>query len=420
MLDHRPSLKDMKDLAARIGRRRAVAGLCALVAAGAVIYGGVYLFSSQPDLSDISANAARDPTHYKPTPLEWASLTVMPASQKVFRAEHITEGKISIDEDRSTQVFSPYTGRVTKLLVRAGDHVVQGQPLFVLEAADTVQAQNEFIAALTGTNKAHSALDLAQTQGKRAKELFDGKAIPLKDYQSAQAALVQAENDMRSAQTALEAARNRLKILGLSDDAIASFQEKGRINPELTVVSPIAGTVVQRKVGPGQYISAGSTDPVFVIGDLSTVWLTGYVREADADDVAVGQDVSFTVLSSPGRTRTARINYVATAIDPATRRLTIRATIDNTDGSLKPEMFANVTIFSPGDHPAVAVPKQALIYEAENVRLWVAHNDKSIELRPVKVGLSSGNLVEVTENLKPGEQVVVKGGLFIDRAASGS
>ena len=108
------------------------------------------------------------------------------------------------------------------------------------------------------------------------------------------------------------------------------------------------------------------------------------------------------------------------AIDPATRRLTIRATIDNTDGSLKPEMFANVTIFSPGDHPAVAVPKQALIYEADNVRLWVAHDDKSIELRPVKVGLSSGNLVEVTENLKPGERVVVKGGLFIDRAASGS
>jgi cobalt-zinc-cadmium efflux system membrane fusion protein len=410
----------MKGMAARIGRKRAVFGLCAAVAAGAAIYGGIQVFSPHPKLSDISASAVRDPTRYKPTALEWASLTVMPASQKVFRAEHITEGKISIDEDRSTQVFSPYTGRVTKLLVRAGDHVVQGQPLFVLEAADTVQAQNEFIAALTGTNKAHSALDLAQTQGKRAKELFDGKAIPLKDYQSAQAALVQAENDMRSAQTALEAARNRLKILGLSDDAIASFQEKGRINPELTVVSPIAGTVVQRKVGPGQYISAGSTDPVFVIGDLSTVWLTGYVREADADDVAVGQDVSFTVLSSPGRTRTARINYVATAIDPATRRLTIRATIDNTDGSLKPEMFANVTIFSPGDHPAVAVPKQALIYEAENVRLWVAHNDKSIELRPVKVGLSSGNLVEVTENLKPGEQVVVKGGLFIDRAASGS
>ena len=303
MLDHRPSLKD---IIARIGPKRAVFGLCAVLGAGAVIYGGVHLLSPGPQLSDISSKAARDPNRYKPTAVEWASLTVMPATQNVFRAEHITEGKISIDEDRSTQVFSPYTGRVTKLLVRAGDHVEQGQPLFVLEATDTVQAQNEFIAALTATNKARSALDLAQTQGKRAKELFDGKAVPLKDYQSAQATEVQAENDMRSAQTALEASRNRLKILGLSDAAIASFQDKGSINPELTVVSPIAGTVVQRKVGPGQYINAGATDPVFVIGDLSTVWLTGYVREVDADDVAVGQDVSFTVLSSPGRTRTAR------------------------------------------------------------------------------------------------------------------
>jgi cobalt-zinc-cadmium efflux system membrane fusion protein len=405
---------------ARIGRKRALFGACAVLVAGVAIYGGSYLLAPAPQLSDISSSAVRDPTRYKPTDVEWASLTVAPAMQKVFRAEHVTEGKISIDEDRSTQVFSPYTGRVTKLLVRAGEHVEQGQPLFLLEATDTVQAQNDFIAALTATNKARSALDLAQTQGKRAKELFEGKAVPLKDYQSAQATEIQADNDMRSAQTALEAARNRLKILGLNDDAIASFQNKGRINPEMTVVAPIAGTVVQRKAGPGQYINAGATDPVFVIGDLSTVWLVGYVREADADDVAVGQDVSFTVLASPGRSRTARINYVATAIDPTTRRLTIRATIDNSDASLKPEMFANVTIFSPGDHPAVAVPKQALIYEADNVRLWVAHENKTIELRPVKVGLSSGNLVEVTENLRPGEQVVVKGGLFIDRAASGS
>lgn len=418
MLDHRPSLKD---IAARIGRKQAVFGLCALLAAGALIYGGLSFFAGSPELSDISSQAARDPTRYRPTKAEWASLTISPVSQKVFRAEHITEGKISIDEDRSTQVFSPYTGRVTKLLVRPGDHVEQGQPLFVLEAADTVQAQNDFITALTAMNKAQSTLDLAQTQGKRAKDLFEGKAVPLKDYQSAQAALVQAENDMRSSQTALEAARNRLRILGLSEAAITSFQDKGRINPEVTVASPIAGTVVQRKVGPGQYINAGATDPVFVIGDLSTVWLIGYVREADADDVAVGQDVSFTVLATPGRTRTARVNFVAAAIDPVTRRLTIRATVDNSDGALKPEMFANVTIFSPSDHPAVGVPKQALIYEADRVRLWVVHDDdNTIELRQVRVGLSSGNLVEVTENLKPGERVVVKGGLFIDRAASGS
>jgi cobalt-zinc-cadmium efflux system membrane fusion protein len=98
----------------------------------------------------------------------------------------------------------------------------------------------------------------------------------------------------------------------------------------------------------------------------------------------------------------------------------VRATVDNPNGALKPEMFANVTIYSAGDHPAIGVPKQALIYEGDQVRVWVAHDDKTIELRQIKTGLTNGNLVEVQGNLKPGEQIVTKGSLFIDRAASGS
>ena len=112
-------------------------------------------------------------------------------------------------------------------------------------------------------NKAKSALDLAQLQGKRAKDLFEGKAVPLKDYQQSQATLIQAQNDLRSSQTAMEAARNKLRILGLTDEDIATFQEKGRINPETTIFAPIAGTVVQRKIGPGQYVNAGASDPVY-------------------------------------------------------------------------------------------------------------------------------------------------------------
>jgi membrane fusion protein, heavy metal efflux system len=283
-----------------------------------------------------------------------------------------------------------------------------------------VQAQNDFIAAMTGLNKAQSAVDLAQLQDRRAKDLFEGKAVPLKDYQQSQATLVQAQNDLRSSQTALEAARGKLRILGLSDAAISAFQEKGRIDPDTTVFSPITGTVVQRKVGPGQYVSAGATDPVFVIGDLSTVWLIAFVRETDAATVAVGQQITFNVMALPGRPMTARVDYVSAAIDPVTRRLLVRATVANKDGLLKPEMFANVTIYSGSDHPAVGVPKQALIYEGDQVRLWVAHEDKSIELRQIKTGLINGDLVEVDGNLKPGEQIVTKGSLFIDRAASGS
>jgi membrane fusion protein, heavy metal efflux system len=403
-----------------VSRRKWAVAAALLALAGAAVYGFVPFAGAKRGHSEVSSQSRKGLSRYTPSPAEWASLTIQPVSELAFRAEHVTEGKIAIDEDRSTPVFSPYAGRVTKVLARPGDSVVKGQPLFVIEAADNVQAQNDFIAAMAAMNKAKSALDLAQLQGTRAKDLFEGKAVPLKDYQQSQATLIQAENDMRSSQTAMEAARNKLRILGLTDEDIATFQEKRRINPETTIFAPIAGTVVQRKIGPGQYVNAGASDPVYVIGDLSTVWMTAFVRETDSANISVGQEVTFNVLALPGRTLPARLNYVATAIDPATRRLLVRATIDNKKGLLKPEMFANVTIYSANDHPAVGVPKQALIYEGDQVRIWVAREDKSIELRQIKPGLTNGDLVEVVGNLRPGEQIVTKGSLFIDRAASGS
>ena len=401
-------------------RQQWVVGLALLMLAGAGLFGLMHANGAKPGNSELSSQSRKGLQRYTPTPAEWASLTTEPVTERAFRAEHVTEGKISVDEDRSTPVFSPYAGRVTKLLARPGDAVTQGQPLFTIEAADTVQAQNDFVAASGAFNKAKSAVDLAQLQDKRAKDLFEGKAVPLKDYQQTQVTLIQAQNDLRSTQTALEAARNKLRILGLTEEAITAFQEKGRINPETTILSPITGTVVQRKIGPGQYVNAGASDPVFVIGNLSTVWLTAFVRETEASAVSVGQEVTFNVLALPGRDLTARIDYVAAAIDPGTRRLLVRATIANTEGLLKPEMFANVTIYSASDHPAIGVPKQALIYEGDQVRVWVAHPDKSIELRQIKIGLTNGNLVEVQGNLNPDEQIITKGSLFIDRAASGS
>ena len=403
-----------------LSRRRLAVGAGLLLLVTAAAYGLVNIGKATHGNSEVSSQARKGLQRYTPTPSEWASLSFEPVTERAFRAEHVTEAKIAVDEDRSTPVFSPYAGRVTKLLARPGDKVTQGQPLFIIEAADNVQAQNDFIAAMTGLNKAKSALDLAQLQDKRAKDLFEGRAVPLKDYQQTQANLIQAQNDLRSSQTALEAARNKLRILGLTDDAISTFQEKGSINRETTIFAPIAGTVVQRKIGPGQYIVAGASDPVFVIGDLSTVWLTAFVRETEASLVSVGQEITFRLLALPDRVLIGRINYVAAAIDPATRRLLVRATVDNKDGQLKPEMFATVTIYAPGDQPSVGVPKQALIYEGDQVRVWVAHDDKSIELRQIKTGLTNGNLVEVKGNLKPGEQIITKGSLFIDRAASGS
>ena len=400
--------------------RRLAIVLTMIAVVGVGVFGAVRLLVQHAKSTETARPAKGELPQYVPTAAEWASLTVEPVAEKVFRAEHVTEGKIAVNEESATPIFSPYAGRVTKLLVKPSDTVERGQPLFVIEATDTVQGLNDFIAALSAVNKARSALNLAQIVEKRANDLYAGKAVPLKDWQQSQNDLTTAQNDMRSSETALEAAHNRLRILGRSEEQIAAFQQTRQMSADTPIYSPIAGTVIQRKVGPGQFISSGASDPVFVIGDLSTVWLTAFVRETEASGVAVGQEIGFSLLALPDSSFKARINYVSAAIDPSTRRLLVRATIDNKDGLFKPEMFANVTIYAGGDHPSVGVPKQALIYEGDRVRLWVVHDDKSIELRQIETGLTNGDLVEARTNLKAGEKIVTRGSLFIDRAASGS
>jgi cobalt-zinc-cadmium efflux system membrane fusion protein len=399
---------------------QAAAVLALLLVAG----GAVFWLTREPqgvklvDTELSSQSKLRNPRFYRPSDTEWATLTIEPVEQRAFRTERATEGKIAVDEDRSTPIFSPYAGRVTKLLARPGDGVAAGQALFTIEATDMVQAQNDFIGAISALNKARSQLNLAQIVERRNKDLYEGKAVALKEWQQAQNDLTAAQNDLRSAESALEAARNRLRILGRTDAEITDFQNTGRISAETPIYAPIAGTIVQRKVGPGQYVNAGASDPVFVIGDLTTVWLVAFVRETDAAFVQVGQDVQFTVLAYPDRTFTATIAYVSAGLDAATRRLMVRATIDNPDRLLKPEMYANVSIVTARDLAGVAVPREALIYEGSAVRVWVAHDDKTIELREIKTGLANGNVIQAVEGLRAGERVVTKGSLFIDRAAS--
>jgi cobalt-zinc-cadmium efflux system membrane fusion protein len=384
------------------------------------------LITSKADRGSVSADSnlqgqiKREGGPFHLTAAQWATLTVQPIELHTFRTEHLTEGKIAVDEDHSTPIFSPYAGRVTKLLVAPGETVQRGQPLFILEAADSVQAQNDFIAAVTSANKARSQVNLAETVERRLHNLYDAKAIALKDWQQAQADLTAAQNDLRTTQTALQAIRNRLRILGKTEAEIDTFQQTGWITSDSTVYAPLSGTIVQRKVGPGQYITAGSSDPVFVIGDLSTVWLVAFERESDIPKVKVGHTIKFMVLAYPDRMFEARISYVATSIDPTSRRLMVRATIDNSEALLKPEMFASVTIIADEGGPMPAVPVEAVIYESDFARVWVVREDEAIELRETRLGISNGRLIQVLGGVQPGEKVITRGSLFIDRIAAAS
>src|SRR5271155_814923 len=347
--------------------------------------------------------APSPPGTFRATAQQLKTLTVEAVQSHDFVSEEVTEGKIAVNGDRATPLFSPYSGRVTRVIAGLGDTVKAGAPLATLEASEFVQAQNDLRTAA-------AQVKIARINETRKHALFDAKGGSLQDWQQAQA-------DLTTAETALGSARNHLSILGKSAAEIDVLERAENINPVATLTAPIAGVVVDRQVGPRQYLQSGSGTPVFTIADPGSVWLLANVREADAGLVKLGQSVEVRVLAYPKRTFKASITYVATLIDSVTHRLPVRAEIDNRDGALKPEMFASFRILTSEASESPALPESAVVYEGAAAHVWVLAGEGLLELRAIHTGRSDGGLIEVLDGLKPGERVVTKGGLFIDQAA---
>jgi cobalt-zinc-cadmium efflux system membrane fusion protein len=398
-----------------------LAGLGAMV----VIAVGIGVWVLRPGASEpataAAPTAAEEPGTFRPTQAQLAGLAIAPVETRTFRSEQTTEGAIAVDDELTTQVFSPYSGRVTRLIARLGDQVEQGAPLFAVEATEFVQGVNDLITALANLRTAGSQLTQAVTNEKRAHDLYLAKGGALKDWQQSQTDLTAAQNTVHSDEITLAAVRNRLRILGKSDPEIADLeaQPTQKIDPVAVVPAPIAGTVTQRQVGLGQYINSaatGAANPVYTIGDLTTVWLIANVRETDTPLMRVGAPVEVRVPAYPGRVFSAKISWVSPSLDPTTHRLLVRADVENPEGALKPTMFVNFAIITGAPETAPAVPQSAIVYEGEEERVWVARDDGTIVARRIVTGRISDGMVEVRSGLSPGEKIVTSGALFIDRA----
>jgi cobalt-zinc-cadmium efflux system membrane fusion protein len=363
---------------------------------------------SEPATATTDAPAETEATSFKPTDRQWATL------------------KIQTDDDLVTPVFSPYSGRVTRLLARAGDLVQRGDPLFAIQATELAQAQNDLIAATAGLKTAKAQLNLAETNEKRQHALYLAQGAALKDWQQSQLDLATAQGGNSSASIALAAVRSRLRILGKTDVDIAAIEATPdllTLDADTIVRAPIGGTVVQRQIGLGQNIvsaSAGASSPVFMIGDLSKVWMVANAREDDAPYLHKGDPVEIHVLAFPTRVFKGRLNYLAASIDPATHRLPVRAEVENPNGELKPEMFASFRIITGADTAGPAVPQDAVVYEGDTAHVWVADDQaKTLAIQPIKPGRTRDGFIEVLSGLKAGQKIVTAGAVFIDRASTG-
>jgi membrane fusion protein, heavy metal efflux system len=363
---------------------------------------------------------------FRPTQAQWAGFHIAPVRTATFNPTIETDGRIAVDDDLSTPVFSPYSGRVVRVFVRHGDVVQANQPLFAVEASELVQGQNDLVAAVAALKTDRAQLTLAETTERRQHQLYLASGAALKDWQQSQVDLASAQGSLNTAQVALTAARNRLRILGRTDAEIAAIEtapDLQKLDPVAIVVAPIGGIVIQRQVGLGQNIvsaAGGGSTQQFLIGDLSKVWLIANLREEDSPRIHIGDLAEVRVPAWPGRVFQARIAHIAPSIDPVTHRLSVRAEIDNTDGALKPEMLARFRIVTGAATKALAVPTGALVYEADSVHVWVANpTDRTIALRQVKIGQVGDGLAEVLDGLRPDEQVATAGSLFLDRAVTG-
>lgn len=334
------------------------------------------------------------------------SLQVERVRRLPFHSQLIVDGKIAYDADALTPVYSPFSGRVTQLVAPLGASVRQGAPLFRLQAAEFTQGASDLVTAQTQVR-----LNTILEQRKHAQYLSHGAS--LQDWQ-------QAQSDLAQSRSTLAAARNRLRILGQSDQQIDAIAAGGAdFRADATAVAPISGTVVDRQIGPGQYLQAGSSTPVYTVADLSRVWLVAEVPETQAAAVHVGQAVTAEIVGLPDHPYHAHLSYVGAAVDAVTRRLAVHAALDNRDGMLRPEMFATLTIVTSADSLAPAVPEDAVIYEGTQARVWVLQDANDAALRIVQLGRTLDGNIEVLGGLKAGEQVITRGALFIDRAASG-
>lgn len=373
------------------------------VAAAVLLILGVWLGGIILGKRQTPAAGAAPPGTFRASAQQMKTLTVESVGLHAFVSAELTEGKIVANGDRTTAVFSPYSGRITRIIASLGDVVKAGAPLATLQASEFVQAQNDLATAA-------AQLKLARINEGRKHALYDAKGGSLQDWQSAQ-------TELTAAETALSTVRNRLSILGKSPAEIAAMQRNQAISPVATLSAPIAGVVVDRQVGPGQYVQAASATPQFTIADTSSVWLLANVRETDAGLMKLGQSVEVHVPAYPKRVFNARLTYVSAVVDPVTHRLPVRAEIGNRDGALKPEMFANFRILTSDPTDSPAVPESAVVYEGAAAHVWVVTADGLLSFKGIRTGRSNDGLIEVLNGLKFGEKIVTKGGLFIDQAA---
>lgn len=311
-------------------------------------------------------------------------------------------GKVAYGEDHYSRVSSPLQGRVLEVLAHLGEHVQAGSVLLVLDSPEIAQAYSEYA-------KEDSDLHYATRAHELAKDLYENKALALKD-------LKQAENELIKARAEFRRAKERLLSLRVPAQELEKPLERQKITSRFELKSPLAGIVVERNVTPGQSIGGESGQVLFTVADLDMLQVVADVYERDLAYLALvkeGQLAKVSVEAYPEVSFPATVATIGDVVDPTSRTIKLRALVNNKDHRLKPEMFARLHIEVGESAPLLTIPREAVLEEDGKEFVYVVEGIDHYVKREVKVSTISPDQVRVLDGLASGERIVTKGAVLV-------
>jgi Cu(I)/Ag(I) efflux system membrane fusion protein len=363
----------------------------ALVAFGVAACGGEVdqatadaMSEAQPDEMDHSQHMSGAPTTREPVLLtveQERALGVVYGSVGTMDLERTirTVGRIEASEDRIADVTPKVDGFVEELFVgTTGEAVRAGAPLLTLYSPDLVATQEELLTAMR----------LAERVDPSAQEASE------------------------SARAMLAAAERRLSYWDITSDQIDRLKETGEVSRTLTLVSPVSGIVLEKRVNAGQRVQPGEL--LYRVADLSEVWVEGDVFEQDLQLIGLGSQAHIEVSAYPGEHRMGRVSFVYPTVDVGSRTNRVRVTMPNGDLALKPGMFATIFFDTSIGEGVIAVPLEAVIVTGERNLVFVRDGDGMLQPREVVLGSHAADYVEILAGLEPGEVIVQSANFLVD------
>ncbi|MDK9699007.1 MAG: efflux RND transporter periplasmic adaptor subunit [bacterium] len=360
--------------------------------------------SKTKEVDSHSEHSEEEGEHQTPTvsltreAIQTIGLTTIAAEEKVVSGTLTAAAKLVPNQDYEAQVGSLVQGRVHKVLVSVGDQVKQGQVLMQIESMEIGTLLSEFM-------KAKAELKFTDANRKRQKSLLEDNAGSQKSLWEAQTAYEKALADY-------SAVEKRIHSIGLS---VSDMQDSGTAvdvgravdNGLLPIKAPISGTVIERTVVIGQMVDASST--AFRIVNTSTLWADGHIYESDAQRLVGKPEITLTVSAIPGERFRGKVIFISPVVDEHTRTITVRASIPNASGRLKPQMFGELHLPMDGTSKGIVVPAESVVKDNTVNFVFVAMNDTTFERREIQLGVAFDNQIEVKQGLAVGDRVVVKG-----------